>query len=151
MKNTLPIMAVPGNSLTREPGSYPWEQPPMYTSIDKVVAHYTELLTTEKSVDALLTLMKNNISLMDVAQAMTKTGLMKGVHTIDMAFIVIPILIELMKTIGDMNDIGYVVENEDFEEATEVDEETALEVLRGAVAEVKQAPAVRQSGLMAKE
>ena len=151
MKNTPPIPAIPGNSLTGEPGGYPWEQPPMYSTLDQVVSHYTELLTTEKGVNALLSLMKNNVSLMDISQVMTKRGLMKGVHTIDMAFIVIPILIELMKTIGDMNDVGYIVENEDFEDATEVDEETALEVLRGAVAEVKQAPAVRQSGLMAKE
>jgi hypothetical protein len=134
MKNTPPIPAIPGNSLTGEPGGYPWEQPPMYSTLDQVVSHYTDLITTEKGVNALLSLMKDNISLMDIAQVMTKSGLMKGVQTI-----------------GDMNDIGYVVENEDFEEATEVDEETALEVLRGAVAEVKQAPAVRQSGLMAKE
>ncbi len=151
MKKTPFVPAIPGNSLTGEPGAYPWEQPPMYSTLDQVVAYYTDKLTTEKSVDALLGAMKGNASLMDIAQAMTKGGVMKGVHTIDMAFITIPILIELMKTIGDMNDVGYIVENEDFEEAAEVDEETALEVLRGAVAEVKQAPAVRQSGLMAKE
>jgi hypothetical protein len=56
-----------------------------------------------------------------------------------------------MKTIGDMNDVGYIVEDEDFIQATEVDEKTAMEVLKSAVAEVKQAPAVRQAGLMSKE
>ena len=35
--------------------------------------------------------------------------MMKGIHSIDVGVIAIPILVEMMKTIGDMNDVGYVV------------------------------------------
>jgi hypothetical protein len=78
-------------------------------------------------------------------------GIMNGIHTVDLGFVATPIIIELMKTIGDMNDVGYIVEDEDFEKATDIDENMAKEVLRGAVATVKEAPAVKQGGLMSKE
>jgi len=86
-----------------------------------------------------------------MAQGISRVGVMKGTHTVDMGTVVIPIIIELMKTIGDMNDVGYIVEDEDFEQATEIDEDTARSVLKEAVATVKEAPAVKQGGLMAKE
>jgi len=142
---------IPGMSLTTEPGNRPWEQPPQYTTIDQVVSYYVEKLTTEEAVDSLLLAMENNIALMRLTQGIIKMGIMNGIHTVDLGFVVTPIIIELMKTIGDMNDVGYVVEDEDFEKATDIDEKTAREVLRGAVATVKEAPAVKQSGLMSKE
>lgn len=142
---------IPGMSLTTEPGNRPWEQPPQYTTLDQVVSYYVEKLTTEEAVDSLLLAMENNIALMRLTQGIIKMGIMGGIHTVDLGFVVTPILIELMKTIGDMNDVGYVVEDEDFEKATNIDEKTAREVLRDAVATVKEAPAVKPGGLMSKE
>lgn len=143
---------IPGMSLTTTPGNRPWEQPPQFVTLDQVVAYYTEKLTTEQSVDVVLQAMEANVSLMSLARTLVKTGVMKGIHSVDVGFVALPILIELMKTIGDMNDMGYIIEDEDFEAATEIDEATAKEVLQQAVAEVKQAPAVRQAaGLMARE
>lgn len=143
--------SIPGMSLTSEPGNRPWEQPPLYTTLEEVVDFYTEALTTDNAVKIILSSMEKNVPLMDLAQIFIKMNLMKGLHSIDVGFLAVPVIIEMMKTIGDMNDVGYIVESEDFQDATEIDEETAKEVLRNAVAEVKQAPAVRQSGLMAKE
>jgi len=145
------VPTVPGMSLTTEPGNRPWEQPPLHTTIDAVVAYYVDKLTQEQVVDSLLSAMENNIALMAVANGVIKMGVMQGIHTVDMGFVMIPILIELMKTIGDMNDVGYVVEDEDFERATEIDEGSVREVLREAVATVKEAPAVKPGGLMSKE
>jgi hypothetical protein len=142
---------IPGMSLTTEPGNRPWEQPPQYTTLDQVVAYYAEKLTTEEAVDSLLLAMENNIALMRLTQGIIKMGIMNGIHTVDLGFVATPIIIELMKTIGDMNDVGYIVEDEDFEKATDIDENMAKEVLRGAVATVKEAPAVKQGGLMSKE
>jgi hypothetical protein len=145
------VPTVPGMSLTTEPGNRPWEQPPLHTTIDDVVAYYVDKLTQDQVVDSLLSAMENNIALMTLANGIVKMGLMQGTHTVDMGFVVTPILIELMKTIGDMNDVGYIVEDEDFEQATEIDEDTVREVLKEAVTTVKESPAVKQGGLMAKE
>jgi hypothetical protein len=145
------VPTIPGMSLTTEPGNRPWEQPPLHTTLDAVVAYYVDKLTKEQVVDSLLMAMEGNISLMSMSNGVIKMGVMQGIHTVDMGFVMIPIIIELMKTIGDMNDVGYIVEDEDFERATEIDEDSVREVLKEAVTTVQEAPAVKQGGLMSKE
>lgn len=142
---------IPGMSLTSEPGNRPWEQPPMFVELDDVVKYYVEKLTEEDVVENLLDVMQQDVPLVDVANTMIKAGMMKGIHSVDVGFLTVPILVELMQTIGDMNDVGYVVESEDYMKATEVDEKTAKEVLESAVKEVKASPQVKRTGLMAKE
>ena len=149
--NNLPLQPIPGMSLTSEPGNRPWEQPPKYVELDDVVSYYVEKLTEAKMVDSLLEVMQNDVPLVDLSNAFIKAGVMKGVHSIDVGFLVIPILVELLQTLGDMNDVGYIVENEDYTNATEVDEEEAKQVLLQAVQEVKDSPTAKRSGLMAKE
>lgn len=147
----LTAQPIPGMSLTSEPGGRPWEQPPQFVELDDVVAHYVEKMTEGEVVDSLLEAMRNDAALVDIASTLIKGGVLKGIHSIDVGFLVLPILVELMQTIGDMNDVGYIIESEDYMRATEVDEETAKEVLASAVAEVKAAPEVKRTGLMAKE
>ena len=142
---------IPGMSLTSEPGNRPWEQPPQFVELDDVVAFYVEKMTEGEVVDSLLEAMRNDAALVDIASTLIKGGVLNGVHSIDVGFLVLPIIVELMQTIGDMNDVGYIVESEDYRKATEVDEETAKEVLASAVAEVKAAPEVKRTGLMSKE
>jgi hypothetical protein len=143
--------SIPGMSLTSEPGNRPWEQPPQFVELDDVVAFYVEKMTEGEVVDSLLEAMRNDAALVDIASTLIKGGVLNGVHSIDAGFLVLPIIVELMQTIGDMNDVGYIVESEDYRKATEVDEETAKEVLASAVAEVKAAPEVKRTGLMSKE
>jgi hypothetical protein len=102
------------------------------------VNYYVEKLTEPEAVDKLLIAMKTDASLIDMANVAIKSGMMKGIHSIDVGVVAIPILVELMKTIGDMNDVGYVVENEDLSGGVEIDEATAREVLKSAVEDVKE-------------
>lgn len=141
---------IPGMSLAGEPGNVPWEQPPLLTTLDEVVMDYVEKMTTPKAVEELLKAMKTDVPLMDIANTLIKAGMMKGVHSIDVGMLSVPILIELMKTIGDMNNVGYIVEDEDYQDATEIDEATAMEVLKEAKAAVVADVDVKRGGLMAK-
>jgi hypothetical protein len=110
----------------------------MFVELDDVVNYYVEKLTEGEAVDRLLDAMKTDVPLVSVANTLIKTGMMKGVHSIDVGVIAIPIIVELMKTIGDMNDVGYVVTDEDFEKMTTIDEAAAREVLKTAVEDVKE-------------
>ena len=138
MIEPLNAQPIPGMSLTGEPGNVPWEQPPMFVELDDVVNYYVEKLTDVDVVEHLLDTMKTDVPLVSVANTLIKTGMMKGVHSIDVGVIAVPIIVELMKTIGDMNDVGYVVTDEDFEKMTTIDESVAREVLKSAVEEVKE-------------
>lgn len=138
MNKLLNIHPVPGMSLTGELGNKPWEQPPMFVELDDVVNYYVEKMTEPKAVERLLTAMKTDVPLVAIANTLIKGAMMKGVHSIDVGIIAIPIIVELMKTIGDMNDVGYVVTDEDYNKATQIDEETARQALKEAVVNVKE-------------
>jgi hypothetical protein len=142
---------IPGMSLAGEPGNVPWEQPPMFVELDDVVDYYVEKITEPESVDRLLEAMKTDASLLDIANVIVKAGMMKGIHSIDVGIIAIPILVELMKTIGDMNEVGYVVEDEDLAGRFQINEDDAREVLREAVEDVKEKMEEKpRKGLMGK-
>lgn len=153
MANKLPSYTIPGNSLTKEPGNSPWEQPPMYVELPDVVDYYTEKLTTNESVDTIAKSLEANISVVELTNVMIKAGVMKGIHSIDAGMLAFPVIAEMIKTIADISDVGYVESDEDFKKATQLDEATYLELIKESTAKVEEAidaAVTPRKGLMAK-
>ena len=142
---------IPGMSLTKEPGNNPWEQPPMFVELPDVVKFYTEELTSDESVTGIIQALSNDISVLDLSNTLMKTSVMKGIHSIDVGMIAIPVIAEIIKTVGDLNNVGYITSTEEYEKATKVDEKMLMELLnesKEAVEEkLDEAPA---KGLMAR-
>lgn len=148
-----PSYTIPGNSLTKEPGNSPWEQPPMYVELPDVVDYYTEKLTTNESVDTLVEAMRNQLTVVDLTNTFIKAGVMKGIHSIDVGMLAFPVVAEIIKTIADINDIGYVESEEDIRKATQLDEKTYLALINESTAKVEEAideAIAPRKGLMAK-
>jgi hypothetical protein len=151
--NKLPSYTIPGNSLTKEPGNNPWEQPPMYAELPDVVDYYTEKLTTNESVDTIAKSLEANISVVELTNVMIKAGVMKGIHSIDAGMLAFPVIAETIKTIADISDVGYVESDKDFKKATQLDEATYLELIKESTAKVEEAidaAVTPRKGLMAK-
>jgi hypothetical protein len=104
---------IPGQSLTVEPGSVPWEQPPQYTTLAEVVGFYTEKMDNPDVILELLDVIERDIPILTIVNTFTKTSLMNGYHTVDLGFLVTPILVEMIKTIAELNDVPYVISYED--------------------------------------
>lgn len=153
MANKLPSYTIPGNSLTKEPGNSPWEQPPMYVELPDIVDYYTEKLTTNESVDTIAKSLEANISVVELTNVMIKAGVMKGIHSIDAGMLAFPVIAEMIKTIADISDVGYVESDKDFKKATQLDEATYLELIKESTAKVEEAidaAVTPRKGLMAK-
>lgn len=153
MANKLPSYTIPGNSLTKEPGNNPWEQPPLYVELSDVVGYYTEKLTTDESVDTIAQALETNISVVELTNVMIKAGVMKGIHSIDAGMLAFPVIAEIIKTIADLSDIGYVESDEDFKKATQLDEATYIKLIKESQAKVEEAideAVAPRKGLMAK-
>lgn len=143
---------IPGMSLTGEPGNAPWEQPPKYTTIDEVIDYYSDKLTEESSIEALMELVGKNVPIMDIINLLTRAGVMNGWHTVDTASIVTPVLVEIIKSIAEINGLSYVIQQSDIDEASAVPESLVDEVIANAkmkATEVKEEMPMRK-GLMAK-
>jgi glyoxylate carboligase len=120
---------IPGQSLTVEPGSVPWEQPPQFTKLADVVGFYTEKIDNPDIILDLLDALKKDIPILTIVNTLTKAALMKGYHTVDLGFLVTPILVEMIKTIAELNDVPYVVSYEDQVKKERVDPRVIKELI----------------------
>lgn len=120
---------IPGQSLTLEPGSVPWEQPPQYTTLAEVVKFYTEKIDDPDLILELLDLLKRDIPILTIVNTLTKSSLMYGYHTVDVGFLVTPILVEMIKTIAELNDVPYIVSTEDRNKKERIDPRAIKELI----------------------
>lgn len=127
---------IPGQSLTNEPGNVPWEQPPQMVDLPELVRYYTERLTEPEGVEAVTELLKSGEPCLKVAKTMMRFSVMKGIHTVDAGMLAMPVIVELIKTIGDLNDIEYDVVEEGERMPKPPSEAMILEMLNSAKEEM---------------
>lgn len=102
---------IPGESLTREPGNSPWEQPPQYTDPNQVLGFYFQRIEDEEFMDDLLFILDKGMPLSVFVESMMTMGVMEGIHTIDVSMLVAPIIHEYILNLAKAADIK-VVEDE---------------------------------------
>ncbi len=143
---------IPGQSLTIEPGSGPWEQPPQYVTIDEVASFYSDKLDNPEAIFELMSLLEKGIPILTIVNTMVKTSIMNGYHTVDTGFLVTPIIVEIIKTIADLNDVMYTVTAEEAGKKNTVNPAIIKQLIDEAKKKVKKSPEaiVERKGLMAK-
>ena len=104
---------IPGMSLTTEPGSRPWEQPPQYTTVMETANHYIENLFSPDGIDLIVTASEMGSSALDIAEKLTMSGASRGVHSVDVGVTVSPILVEVIKTVANFTDVELPIGDED--------------------------------------
>jgi hypothetical protein len=143
---------IPGESLTSEPGSFPWEQPPQYVTIDEVAAFYSKSMNNSEAIHELMRLLERNIPVDSICNAMVKMGLMKGYHTVDTGFLVTPIIAEIIITLAELNDVPYHMTAEDVGKQDRVSPIIIRELIDEAKKKTEANPEakIERKGLMAK-
>lgn len=132
------VAPVPGMSLTTEPKSRPWESPPQMTKVSEVVNFYSERLSNPELMYSILDAVKKGIPIHDISLSLTKVSVMGGKHTVDTGMIVSPVITEMIKTMADLNDVGYTLTQEDAESTTTVSKALAAEAIREVKASAKE-------------
>ncbi len=142
MVNDKLLMApVPGMSLTTEPNSRPWEQPPQLTKLSEVVNHYAERLSEGAVVDSIMQALKEDVPVYELSEGLTKIEMMNGVHSPDTAVLVTPVVVELIVALAELNDVGYIMTAADKVQMTKVDEG----IVKSAIGEVIKANKTRKT------
>tara|TARA_R100000406_G_scaffold26871_1_gene17334 strand:- start:3050 stop:3634 length:585 start_codon:yes stop_codon:yes gene_type:complete len=85
---------IPGQSLTSEPKLYPWETPPELDKVGDVVAFYIDKLSSQEVMDDLFIALDEGFPLSILVNSILTTGVMEGVHSIDVSLVVAPVLHE---------------------------------------------------------
>jgi hypothetical protein len=98
---------IPGQGMTAEVGSRPWQNPPQYTTVEQAIEFYIPRLVSDDVYESLLDSMELGIPLTIMADSMQSTAVMQGLHTIDVGILAMPVIIEMLAYIGDDAGIEY--------------------------------------------
>jgi hypothetical protein len=100
---------IPGMSLTAELGGRPWQNPSQYTTVDEAIEYYLDRMSSDEFNQQLVEIMEAGIPLTTLANTIQMASVMDGKHNIDVGMLVIPVLIEMMRLVGDSAGIDYNV------------------------------------------
>ena len=157
MANLSPVDLIkpvpPGVSWTAEPKSRPWSTPPSFVSVNEVAQGYVTNLSSAGMINSTLDAIETGVPLAALANAMMLSSVASGIHTIDTGILVIPIIVEMLKTIADMHGVKYQVFEED-EGAGTIPDRVVKQAMKKASSEVVEEvvePEVELSGLMARK
>ena len=98
---------VPGESLTAELGGRPWQNPPQYSTVEDALEYYVPRLTDKDFESDLLDTMELGVPVTTMANSIQITGVMQGLHTVDVGLLLIPVLMEMIAFLGDRANIEY--------------------------------------------
>ena len=105
---------IPGQSLTAEPGNAPWEKPSKHSDPMDALEMYMEKLGDESVLDDILDMLDIGIPVSVVAGSMLSTGVMEGMHTVDVKLVLKPLLMTQIKTLADVSGVDYKMTMEDY-------------------------------------
>ena len=142
---------VPGQSLTKEPGKYPWESPPQFNNIDEAMNHYMNRFQDEKVMFNLFSLMEAKVPVTSIAESMIP----------DVGMLVANDLMEVLVAMAEEAEIPYELGarddmSEEYRRAGQLKavmaerEKEDVPKVKQVVEEAKPKATPQQGGLMAK-
>lgn len=143
----------PGVSWTAESRSRPWSTPPKFVKVNEVAQGYVTNLSSTNMINSTLDAIETGVPLAALANGMMLSGVASGIHTIDTGILVIPVIIEMLKTTAELHGVKYQVFEEDADAGT-IPDRIVRKVLNKASSETVEEvvpPEVELSGLMARK
>jgi hypothetical protein len=96
-----------GMALTTEPGSRPWEKPAKYARGEDALNFYITELSDTRRLNSLFEILETNFPVTTFVDSIIITGVMQGLHTIDVGVLIAPALFQLVVGIADIAGVEY--------------------------------------------
>ena len=87
---------IPGQSLTKKPGNYPWDKPSKFNNVDEIIELHLDDLSEEDSIDNLLLILERGLPLNVLVETYLTSKVSEGMHSIDVSILVAPVLHEFL-------------------------------------------------------
>jgi len=98
---------IPGQALSSELGSRPWQQPAKYSNVEDALEHYANKITDPSLNESLLDAVEMGTPITSIAEILVQGSVMEGLHTIDVSILLLPVVMELIAYIADEAEIEY--------------------------------------------
>lgn len=105
---------IPGQSLTSEPGSVPWEKPAKYADPLDAFELYMEKLADDNVLEDVMDILDIGVPISVVSDTMLGMGVMDGTHSVDVKLLLKPLLNTQIKILADAMNIDYKMTMEDY-------------------------------------
>jgi len=122
---------IPGVSWTMAPKTLAWQRPPKHDAISDVLQAYIEKMSSPKAMKKIVAMLKETQTPVSVvAESIMLIGVNAGAHTIDAGILVMPVIMELIKTAAMIEGVDFV----DFpDDGSNKEDEVEPEVIDNAV------------------
>jgi hypothetical protein len=110
----------PGISWTADPKSRPWLRPPEETDVVTIANNYITRLSSVDMMNDMLDVLETEVPLSVIAESFVMHGVSTGKHTLDAAVLVMPVVIEVLKTLAAVHKIDVVTFPKELEKGTTV-------------------------------
>ena len=98
---------IAGMSLTSELGGRPWQKPAKNVEVEDAINEFIPQITNPKFIEHLLDVLESGVPILSIANSLQTGGVMKGLHTIDVGILMLPVLVELLSYIADEAGVEY--------------------------------------------
>jgi len=107
--------AIPGQSWTKEPGSVPWEKPPMLNTADEAMDYFMDKFSDEEAGKQLISLLKMEIPVSTIVDSMLLAGFSEGLFSPDVAILLAEDLSMLIMHLGNSAGVKYKLTDKEGE------------------------------------
>jgi hypothetical protein len=145
-----------GVSWTAPAKGRPWSTPPRFVNVSDVAQQYIDRLSSADSINAILDAIETKVPLASLAEALMLSGVNAGAHTIDAGILVMPVIIEMLKTVSEIHNVEYIIFDDDNEKDNVVSDRIVRQAIKEALESKEETsdvvkPQVELSGLMSKK
>lgn len=147
----------PGVSWTAPAKGRPWSQPPKFVDLGAVAQMYVDKMSDPAMMNNLIDSVETQIPLASIAEGLMLNGVQKGMHTIDVGILVMPVIIEMLVATAEIHGVDYIVFPDDLTEDDLVVPERVVSMAlknmdkKQEMPENVDVPKVELSGLMARK
>jgi hypothetical protein len=99
---------IPGESLTKESKSVPWEQPAKFSDPEKALEAHLNRLSNDGMIGDALKLMELGFPIKAMTESILTGAVMNGMHSIDISLIIAPVIQEYLVSMAKEAGIDYV-------------------------------------------
>ena len=141
---------IPGQSLTDEPGNYPWEHPPQYVTTDGAADHLWNRMSEPEFAEQIIAMLDAGVPVEAIGRTVLFGGFLKGKFSPDVAFIIAEPVMKMIATIGVIAGVENIkMSMDDITNKKEIRSAVRLNVEAEKVAKDIKGE-IKQKGLMAK-
>jgi hypothetical protein len=142
---------VPGQSLTDEPGNYPWEHASQFSTVEDASHAIWNGMHKEETMEKILVLLDAGLTVEEIVKVIVFAGFVEGKFNPDVGLLLVPIVSDMIVAMGKKAGIDKIKLQKPKEDTTQQLIETVLEQKPDDIKEEPKKEKKISEGLMSKK